>query len=144
MYRFLEKRVADYMSSPVVGVPPDTPLVELERRFAQHDFNSFPVLDNGLLVGVVTKFDILKAFVFTPKTVVPQYEVLSQLPASQLMTRDVITFSPDVPLTRVLQTLVDFRVKSFPVVDSRRVVGMIAREDLVRALHDTCAMADAL
>ncbi|MFI5366850.1 MAG: CBS domain-containing protein [Candidatus Binatia bacterium] len=35
----------------------------------------------------------------------------------------------------------DFRVKSFPVVNGRRVVGIIAREDLVNALHDTCSPA---
>ena len=139
MYRFLEKRVAEYMSAPVVSVPPDTPLLELEQRFSEHDFNSFPVLDGGLLVGVVTKFDILKVFAFTPRSVVPRYDVLSQRHAAQIMTRDVITFTPDTPLARVLQTLVDFRVKSFPVVDARRVVGMIAREDLVAALHDSCA-----
>lgn len=143
MYRFLEQRVADYMSAPVVSVSPDTILLELEQRFAEHDFNSFPVLDSGLLVGVVTKFDILKVFAFTPRSVVPRYEVLSQQRAAQIMTRDVITFTPETPLTRVLQTLVDFRVKSFPVVDGRRVVGMIAREDLVEALHDSCASADA-
>ena len=57
------------------------------------------------------------------------------------MTRDVITFTPEAPLTRVLQTLVDFRVKSFPVVNGRRVVGIIAREDVVRALHDAAAHA---
>jgi CBS domain-containing protein len=143
MYRFLEKRVAEYMSAPVVSVPPDTVLLELEERFAAHDFNSFPVVDGGLLVGVVTKFDILKVFAFTPRSVLPRYEVLSQKRAAQIMTRDVITFSPDTPLPRVLQTLVDFRVKSFPVVDGRRVVGMIAREDLVHALHDSCASPDS-
>jgi len=100
------------------------------------------VLDGDLLVGVVTKFDILKVFAFTPRSVVPSYELLSQRRASQIMTRDVITFTPDTPLPRVLQTLVDFRVKSFPVVDGRRVVGMIAREDLVRALRDTCGVAN--
>jgi CBS domain-containing protein len=143
MYRFLEKRVADYMSAPVVSVTPDTLLLDLERRFAEHDFNSFPVLDGQQLVGVVTKFDILKVFVFTPRSVVPRYEVLSRQRAAQIMTRDVITFMPDTPLTRVLQTLVDFRVKSFPVVEARRVVGMIAREDLVQALHDACADVSA-
>lgn len=143
MHGFLEKRVAEYMSTPVVSVPPDTLLRDLEQRFSEHDFNSFPVLDGDLLVGVVTKFDILKVFAFTPRSVVPSYEVLSQRRASQIMTRDVITFTPETPLPRVLQTLVDFRVKSFPVVDGRRVVGMIAREDLVKALRDTCGVAAA-
>ena len=60
------------------------------------------------------------------------------IPVKEVMTRNVITFTPDTPLTRVLQTLVDFRVKSFPVLDGGRLAGIIAREDLVRALHDHC------
>jgi CBS domain-containing protein len=136
MYRFLESRVADYMTRAVVTVSPDTPVHELERRFAQHDFNGFPVVDGGALVGVVTKFDVLKAFIFTPQTVVPRYQELSRRRAAEIMSRDVLTFPPEAPLTRVLQTLVDSRVKSFPVVDNGRLIGIIAREDVVRALRD--------
>lgn len=137
MYRFLECRVADYMTPAVVTVLPDTPIYELERRFVLHDFNGFPVVQpDGTLLGVVTKFDVLKAFIFTPETVVPQYEELSRRTAVEIMTRDVITFAPETPLTRVLQTLVDARVKSFPVLDSGKLIGIIAREDVVRALRD--------
>jgi len=140
MYRFLEARVADYMSSPVVTTAADTPLHELEARFAEHDFNGFPVLDEtGGLAGIVTKFDVLKVFVFTTRSVVPPYEELARRTAREIMTRDVITFRPDTPVSRVLQTLVDFRVKSFPVVENQRVVGIIAREDILRALHDAAA-----
>ena len=136
MYRFLEWRVADYMTRVVVTVAPDTPVRDLERQFVQHDFNGFPALQSGTLVGMVTKYDILKAFIFTPQTVVPCYEELSRRTAAEIMTREVITFSPEAPLTRVLQTLVDSRVKSFPVIESGRLVGIIAREDIVRALHN--------
>jgi CBS domain-containing protein len=139
MYRFLEYRVADYMVRAVVTVSPETPVRELERRFVQHDFNGFPVVDAGVLVGVVTKFDILKAFVFTPQSVVPRYDELSERTAAEIMTREIMTFSPEAPLTRVLQTLIDLRVKSFPVVDNGKLVGIIAREDVVRALRDASA-----
>jgi CBS domain-containing protein len=139
MYRFLEYRVADYMVRAVVTVSPETTVRELERRFVQHDFNGFPVVDAGVLVGVVTKFDILKAFVFTPQSVVPRYDELSERTAAEIMTREIMTFSPEAPLTRVLQTLIDLRVKSFPVVDNGKLVGIIAREDVVRALRDASA-----
>jgi len=137
MYRFLECRVADYMTRAVMTVSPETPVHELQRRFVQHDFNGFPVLDSGVLVGVVTKFDVLKAFIFTPQTVVPRYEELSRRTAAEIMTREILTFSPEEPMTRVLQTLIDSRVKSLPVVENGRLVGIIAREDVVRALRDT-------
>ncbi len=136
MYRFLEARVADYMTRAVLTVTPDTPVRELERRFTEHDFNGFPVIAAGAVVGVVTKFDVLKAFIFTPQTVIPRYGELTQRPAADIMTRDVLTFTPETPLTRVLQALVDSRVKSFPVLEQGRLVGMIAREDVMRALRD--------
>jgi CBS domain-containing protein len=138
MYLFLEARVADYMTQRVVGVSPDTPMYELEGLFAAHDFNSFPVIASSELIGVVTKFDILKQFIFNTRAVVPAYDELSRRTAAQIMTRDVITFRADTPLTRVLQTLVDFRVKSFPVVDGRAVVGIIARQDVLCALRNAC------
>ncbi|HEX7406931.1 MAG TPA: CBS domain-containing protein [Candidatus Binatia bacterium] len=136
MYRFLESRVADYMTRPVLTVTPETPVHELQRQFVDHDFNGFPVLAAGVLVGVITKFDVLRAFIFTPQAVVPRYDELSRRTAAELMTRDVITFAPETPLTRVLQTLVESRVKSFPVIENGQVVGIIAREDVVRALRD--------
>jgi CBS domain-containing protein len=141
MYRFLEARVADYMTRSVMTVPPDAPVRELERLFSQHDFNGFPVVAAGALVGLVTKFDILKVFVFTSHTVVPHYDDLSRRTAAEIMTREVITFTPETPLTRVLQTLIDSRVKSFPVVDHGRLIGIVAREDIVRALRDAAEMA---
>ena len=137
MHGFLAARVADYMTREVVGIAPATPLREIETLFGRHDFNGLPVLEGETLVGMVTKFDVLKVFVFTGQTIVPPHDKLARLTAGQIMTRDVITFAPDAALTRVLQTLVDFRVKSFPVVAGARVVGMIAREDLVRALRAT-------
>ncbi len=143
MYRFLEARVADYMTRAVLTVTPDTPVRELERRFTEHDFNGFPVLAGGTIVGVVTKFDVLKAFIFTPQTVVPRYEELSGRAAAEIMTRDVLTFTPETPLTRVLQALVDSRVKSFPVLEKDRLVGIIAREDVMRALRDASEAAPA-
>ena len=136
MHRFLELRVRDYMTRQVMTLAPATPLRDIEQEFATHDFNGFPVVEDGKLVGVVTKFDVLKAFVFTKASVVPRYRELGARAARDVMTRDVITFSPDVPLTRVLQTLVDFRVKSFPAVEGHRVVGIISRTDVLRAVHD--------
>ena len=134
MDRFLEARVADYMTCEVVTVRPDLPLAGLEALFTRYDFNGVPVMDGNVLVGMVTKFDVLRAYVFTPQRIMPPYAEIQRSPAARVMTREVITFPPDAPLTRVLQTMVDFRVKSFPVVEGDRLVGMIAREDIVRAL----------
>lgn len=139
MHAFLEARVVGYMTREVVTVGPDMPLGELEALFARHDFNGVPVVDEGVLAGMVTKFDLLRAFVLTPQRMMPPYAEIQRLTGGQIMTREVITFRPDAPLIRVLQTMVDFRVKSFPVVEGGRLVGMIAREDVIRALRDAAS-----
>lgn len=135
---FLAARVADYMTREVVSIEPPTTLCEIEDLFQRHDFNRLPVLEGGALVGVVTKLDLLKVFFLTGKTVLP-YDRIARLTAGQIMTREVIKFPPGAALNRVLQTLIDFRVNSFPVVEGGRVVGIIARVDILRALHAASA-----
>jgi CBS domain-containing protein len=55
------------------------------------------------------------------------------------MTRELVTVAPDIPLTRVLQKLVETRNKSLPVLDGARLVGVVAREDVLRALRRAAA-----
>lgn len=141
MHPFLEAHVNDYMIRDVVSVTPSTSLGELEELFGRHDFNGFPVVEHDALVGFVTKFDVLHVFVFTEQALVPPYATLAKLSVGQIMSRDIVTVSPEDPMTRVLQKMVELRMRSFPVVEGARLLGMIAREDVVRALRNAFARA---
>ena len=44
---------------------------ELAELFAEHRFNAFPVVEDGKMVGIVSKFDFLRAFAFTSRQIVP-------------------------------------------------------------------------
>ncbi|HET6962641.1 MAG TPA: CBS domain-containing protein [Terriglobia bacterium] len=110
-------------------------LRELEHLFETYDFNGFPVVEDHHLIGIVTKFDFLKNFVFTPSTVFPHYDELMKRTVEEVMIKNVCTVHATTPLTRVLQLMVETRDKSFPVVDEKnRLVGVISRGDIVRAL----------
>lgn len=136
MYEFLRYRVADAMTANPITVTPETTLADLEALFSQHDFNGVPVVDaGGALAGFATKLDMLKAFRFRPDAMVPPYEQIMAQPVSGVMSTEPVTVPPDRPLTRVLDALVEQRVKSFPVVETDRLVGVIAREDLLAALR---------
>jgi CBS domain-containing protein len=65
MYCFLEGTVDQYMTRAVTTVTRYTTMRELEALFEKHDFNSFPVMEEGKMLGIVTKFDFLRAFAFT-------------------------------------------------------------------------------
>ncbi len=135
MYEFLDYQVQDVMSRAVC-VRGETTLAEVEMLLEKHGWNGAPVVDEAdRLVGFVTALDLFKAFDFSEDTILPSYEHVLATQVSEVMSRDLITVCPRTPLTRVLQKLVDTGVKSFPVVDDDRVVGLIARQDVMAALR---------
>ncbi len=135
MYRFLEQTVDGYMTRDVKTVQRDLDLFHLSEMFETDDFNSYPVEDDGQVVGIVTKFDILKCFAFTPSQMLPRYDDLMSRKIGDVMTPEFIYVSPDTRLTRVLQIMVEHRIRSIIVLDSaQKLVGIIAREDVIAAL----------
>jgi CBS domain-containing protein len=137
MYRFLECTADQYMTRSVMTVAPQVTLHNLKELFDEHDFNAFPVMEGGKLVGIVTKFDFLKAFIFTTSQMVPHYDELMKLPVQQFMTYSVSSIEPSTPLTRVLELMVLLKARSLPVTGAEReLMGMISREDVMRALGE--------
>jgi CBS domain-containing protein len=137
MYRFLECTAGQYMTRAVMTVNRQVNMCELGALFERHDFNSFPVVENGTVLGIVTKFDFLRAFAFTTGQMVPHYDELMRRPVAEVMTEAVVHVEPGAPLTRVLQLMVSLRARSFPVMSpERQLVGIISREDVMRALRD--------
>ena len=137
MRGFIGLTVNDAMTRPVTVLSPEATVGELEDLIERYDYNSFPVVENDRLVGIVTKFDLLRNFIFTPDSVLPHYQELMQRRVGEIMRRQVRTVEPEMALTRVLQMMVDMSTKSFPVVSDGRVVGIISREDVIRALRRT-------
>ena len=135
MYRFLEQTVDGYMTRDVKTVQRDLNLRQLSEMFETDDFNSYPVEDDGQVVGIVTKFDILKCFAFTPSQMLPRYDDLMSRKIGDVMTPEFIYVNPDTRLTRVLQIMVEHRIRSIIVLDgAQKLVGIIAREDVIAAL----------
>lgn len=135
MYEFLEYEVRDVMSEPI-SVSPETTLAEAEAILEKHGWNALPVVDGrGCLEGIVTSLDVLSAFAFTEESILPMYDDIMGRPVASVMTRDLRTVTPRARLTRVLQKILDTRNKSFPVVDDGRLVGIVAREDVMEALR---------
>src|SRR5262249_58283629 len=98
--------------------------------------------EDGGVVGIVTKFDFLKAFIFTTRRIVPPYDELMGRTVDDVMTRAVVHVEPDAPITHVLELMVSLKARSFPVRQpDGALVGVIAREDIMRALKDSVPRA---
>jgi CBS domain-containing protein/uncharacterized protein (DUF2267 family) len=139
MYEFIEYRVEDAMTFPPVTIGPEATLAEAERMFEEREFNMLPVVDDQRMIGVLSNLDLLRVFAFASTTMIPPYAELMGRRVREAMNPAPVTVDPDLPLTRALQKMVETRCKSLPVVRGDRVVGVVSREDVLRALR--CAAA---
>ncbi len=135
MHHFLEETVADHMTTSVKTVTRKVSMEQLKKRFDTDDFNSYPVVENGALLGLVTKFDVLKVFALEPSHMVPHYNELMKQTVGDAMTRDFVCVHPATKLSHVLQLMVAHRVRSIPVIRGEKdLVGIISRQDIIKAL----------
>ncbi len=143
MFEFVDYRVGEVMTSPAVTLGPNDTLRTLELCLEEHGINGCPVVDAaGKMIGFVTSFDLLKAFTLNTRSLAPRYNEIIDMPVERVMTGDARSVSPDLPLTRVLESMVSACVTGFPVTDADRVVGMITRRDVMRALRRASAESE--
>jgi len=136
MYEFIYYQVKDVMTPDPVEVKPDVALSDVEVIFEKHDFNGLPVIEKSRkLIGMVTKLDLLKAFTFTERSKIPPYDAIMAQKVSNVMTNEPHVVYPETSLTRVLQHMIETGHKSYPVVENDVVIGIVAREDIMRALR---------
>src|SRR6478672_7684371 len=116
------------MTRVVKTVTRGVSLRELGDLFEKDDFNAYPVEEGSQVIGLVSKFDYLACFIFTPAHMIPPYDDLMKRTVADVMTSDFIYVGEHTKLTRVLQLMVDHRLKSMPVIyDDQRLAGMISR-----------------
>jgi CBS domain-containing protein len=137
MYEFLNYQAQDVMTRDPVTISQGASLAELVELFAGKGFNGLPVVDDsGEVVGIVTKLDLLKAFGVDDEHMFPPYDEIMKRSVSSIMTRDVRGVWPRTPLQKVLQKMLELGWKCLPVLDDDRLVGVVAREDVMRGLYE--------
>jgi CBS domain-containing protein len=124
-------RTCDVMSSPVVSVPPDAPLKEVAATLVEHGINAVPVVGAGdRLIGIVSEADLLPLETGLGRGPDPA----GPRTAGQVMRQSVYTLTGDTDATAAARLMLRHRLKSVPVVAGERVVGMLARRDLLRLI----------
>jgi CBS domain-containing protein len=132
-------RVKDLMSSPVVCVSPETPLKQVASILVERRISGVPVVDSiEHLVGIVSEGDLVP-LQSTPDPLAhagPTRPLPVTVPtrADEVMTRTVICLPPDADAAEAARAMIDRRVKSVPIVDRDRVVGIVSRRDLLRTM----------
>jgi len=136
MYEFLQYQVRDAMTADPIAISPRAKLREAESLFEARDFNGVPVVDEKhRLIGMLTKFDFLDAFKLGSRAIAPHYDEIMEQLVETAMDSSPASVEPQLPLSRLLQKLVEMRVKSLPVVENGRLVGIISHQDVLKALR---------
>ncbi|NUT52586.1 MAG: CBS domain-containing protein [Saccharothrix sp.] len=130
-------KAEDLMTARVITVHPDRAAKEAARLLAEHTFSTLPVVDDdGRLVGVVTEADLLRHRVLPdPGTYV---HGLAPLPPAatvgEVMSTGVVKAGPGTHVVELSKVMLDRHVHTVPVVDGDRLVGVVSRRDLLRAI----------
>ena len=118
--------VRDLMSSPVRTVAPDMPLTELAQSLHEWGHTGAPVVEHDELVGVISRRDVERA----------QRDGRGRLAVKSCMARNVRSVAPDSPLKDALDQMTAHNIGRLPVLDGRRIVGILSREDLLGYLYE--------
>jgi tRNA nucleotidyltransferase (CCA-adding enzyme) len=113
----------EIMSVPPRTISPDAAIADARRRMVRYGHSGLSVVEDGRLVGVITRRDADKA----------RHHRLSHAPVKGFMTRQVVTAVPDMPLSAMERRMIERDVGRLPVVEDGRVVGVVTRGDLLRA-----------
>lgn len=142
-------KARDLMTTNVVTVKPDTKVRDVAALMLEKHISGVPVLDdNGKLVGMISEGDLLRrpelgtekhrrrwlAFFSRADEQAREFTKSHALRAGDVMTKQVLHIAEDTPLGDVVGLMEKHRVKRLPVLSKGKLVGIVSRVDLIRAL----------
>ena len=153
-------KVRDLMTTQVVTLKPEDTVKKAVIKFALDNISGAPVVDNrNHLMGILSENDVLgmilqyqdKLAEEKSEDVMLNYPMdsgmeesgkvrsisdeISNMLVSDIMTRTVLTTTPDTTIMEVLKAMIEMKVNRLPVVEKGVVVGIISRGDIIFALY---------
>ncbi len=148
------KTAKDIMTKEVYLIRLDTSVTEAAKIMDENGLDGLPIVDKDkVLLGIVTQYDLIKnaAHVHLPtlqiifknlyikdsKEVEEEKKKITSLAVKDVMNPDPLILKPDVDIAEVISLFKDHHlVNPIPVIDeSRRVIGIISRYDIIKLLH---------
>ncbi len=153
-------KIKEVMNKDVIACKPDDTLSHLSRLFRENHISGLPVVEKGKVVGLVSETDLIKLFKspeFSNELWLPSpleiieipirnivrleetkkaLENLKLCPVRDIMTKTVHAISPDDSLEKASGVMVKYKINRLPVIENGRLVGIVARSDIIRGLSE--------
>jgi CBS domain-containing protein len=114
----------------IVSAAPDDSVASVTRLLTEHRIGAVLVTDgDGLPVGILSERDIVRA-------IAREGAAALDRPASDLMTRELITATPTDTVADMMAVMTQRRIRHVPIIESGRIVGVISIGDVVKARID--------
>ncbi len=118
-------KVRNIMSSDVRTVTPDKNLLDLTDLMFREKHRGYPVIDNGALAGIVTLDDVQR---------VPE-DQRGSTTVGQVMSKNLYVIGPDEEASTAAKMMTERKIRRLPVIENKNLIGIVSREDLVRAME---------
>ncbi len=129
--------VKEWMTTEPITVTPETSVMKASQVMKENNIRRLPVVDaDGKPVGIISDRDLKEASPSKATTldVHELYYLLSELQVKDIMTKNLITVSPNTTVEKVAVIMLENKITGLPVVDEGRVVGMLSQGDVFRVL----------
>lgn len=141
-------QASDIMTREVVTVRRDTPLGDVVRLMLGHRISGLPVVEDGVVVGIVSEGDLLRRpeiatehrrghslhLLGSGKIEAAEHVRTHGVTAGEVMTTDVVSIAETTQIGDIVDLLESRGIKRLPVLRSDKLVGIVSRADLIRCL----------
>lgn len=124
------KKVKEYMSSPIYVIERNEPIQRARNLMFKYGVGRLPVMEEGHLVGIVTKYDITNRL----NQAAPEWRrrPIDKVPIQVVMTESPITIFPDATMSQAAELMVENGISGLPVERDGEIAGMITSRDMIR------------
>jgi acetoin utilization protein AcuB len=124
------------MTTDVVAIEPQNSIATAIRLMRQGQLRRLPVVDDDVLVGIVTSGDLRRITGLASILKDPSQDnfLWHHIPVANVMSRDPISLTPDAPISEAARLLVEHKIGGLPIVVDGRLVGIITTSDLLETL----------
>lgn len=144
-------KASDVMTKDVITVRRDTSVRELAELYVKHRISSIPVVEDGVLVGMVTETDLIEKdrnlhiptvfslfdgvfYLESGKVLEQQLKKMTGHTVGDICSGKLAAVSPDTDVSTIADIMSANRYNAVPVVQDRMLVGIVARIDLIRTM----------